>query len=112
MTSRDRNPTHNPISLQQKGNEMTHSATAAFRGQLRRIESEYPGWHLWASTSGHIYATGCNIAAARYGAQVTLDAGTPAGIGAAIERWTTEALPMAEAAERIAGYQCAARDAA
>ena len=86
---------------------MTHSERPSLR-----IEREYPGWHIWCSTSGRIYATGCNIAAKQCGAQVTLDAGTPAGIGAAIERWMTEALPMAEAAERIAEYQGVTRDAA
>ena len=60
--------------------------------RLRRANQMHPRWHVWASSSGHIYATGRNPAAFAFGvaAHATVDAPSTALIGGAIRAYEAE----------------------
>lgn len=68
---------------------MTHSETLALRARIRSAQRRHPNWHLWASSSGHIYATGRNPAGPP-GAMATVDAPGTALIGRAIAEQEAE----------------------
>lgn len=81
---------------------MTHSTSAALRARIRSAQRRYPNWHLFASTSGHIYATGWNLADPSGRMGTTVDAPTTALIGRAIARREAEMGRMARSAARRA----------
>ena len=54
----------------------------SLRAELRRIEADHPGWHLWLDSGGRINATRILGAGG-----VTLDAGCPATITWLIADW-------------------------
>ena len=64
---------------------MTHSETLALRSRIRSAQRRYPGWHIWASSSGHIYATSRDLADPAGTRQTTVDAFSTALIGRAIK---------------------------
>lgn len=65
---------------------MTRNVSATSRARaFAAARAAHPGWHFWTSSSGRAYATGTNHADPRM--QVTLDADTPAGIGAVVGAW-------------------------
>ena len=45
--------------------EATRHTGHGLRAELRTIEAACPGWHLWLSDAGCIYATHCYTAAER-----------------------------------------------
>lgn len=80
---------------------MTRSTDPLLGRRLRRANRMYPGWHVWASSSGHIYATGPNPSGDP-GAMATVDAPDTARIGQAISAYEAETGRMARTAARYA----------
>ena len=80
---------------------MTRSTGAALHARLRYHQRRHPGWHIWASSTGHIYATGRNPAGSP-GAMAVVDAESTANIGAAIAAYEAETDRMVRTAARYA----------
>jgi len=51
---------------------------------LPRLRDGHPGWHVWASAQGRLYATAHGLSALLPGASVTVDAVTADGLSQAI----------------------------
>lgn len=52
--------------------------------ELARLREIHPGWHVWASAQGRLYATGAGMSATVRGASVTVDSATADGLTIAI----------------------------
>jgi len=52
--------------------------------ELPRLRENHPGWHVWASAQGRLYATRCGISVLLPGASVTVDAMTADALRQAI----------------------------
>jgi len=51
---------------------------------LPRLREDHPGWHVWESAQGHLYATRNGLSVSLPGASVTVDAATADGLARAI----------------------------
>jgi hypothetical protein len=52
--------------------------------ELARLRESHPGWHVWASAQGRLYATGAGLSATVRGASVTVESATADGLTDAI----------------------------
>lgn len=52
--------------------------------ELPRLHGDHPGWHVWTSAQGRLYATKPGASALLRGASVTVDSATPEGLSQAI----------------------------
>lgn len=62
---------------------------------------EHSGWRVWASDSGHLYATGTGKSAHDPGGSVTVDAATRDGLDKEIAAAEREAAKVAGFRERF-----------
>lgn len=70
---------------------MSTLTDGSLTAELRAVEQEYPGWHLFTSDTGRIWAVTTENHEGHSGSGTTLDAETPAGmrreIAAQVREW-------------------------
>lgn len=69
--------------------------------ELPRLRHDHPGWHVWASAQGRLYATRRSISVLLPGASVTVDAATEDGLSDAITAAERDADRAADLRERL-----------